>query len=107
VAELLCEEDRLTEEGDELRDCDEPLGCEVPRPWDELLEEELREDELLEEELREDELLEDELLEDELLEEEDLCVVFSERCSLERLFCEYVSTGLAIMANATIDAIAM
>lgn len=97
MAELLCEEDRLTEEGDELRDCDEPLGCEVPRPWDELLEEELREDELLE----------DELLEDELLEEEDLCVVFSERCSLERLFCEYVSTGLAIMANATIDAIAM
>lgn len=97
MAELLCEEDRLTEEGDELRDCDELLGCEVPRPWDELLEEELREDELLE----------DELLEDELLEEEDLCVVFSERCSLERLFCEYVSTGLAIMANATIDAIAM
>jgi hypothetical protein len=46
-----------------------------------------------------DELLEDELREDELLEEEDLCVVFSERCSLERLFCEYVSTGLAIMAK--------
>jgi hypothetical protein len=52
-------------------------------------------------------LLEEELREDDLLEEEDLCEVFSVLCSLERLFCEYVSTGFATMAKATIDAIAM
>ena len=123
--ELLTEDDELRDDDELLTDEDEPLEedelLDTPEPLRRLLSCEPTDTEdpelLVEEELAllveaEPEFLADDepklLVEEELLDDERVCddvVLLLE--PEERLSCEYESTGDAIRANATADAIAM